>query len=151
MHRENDVINGYAYYAKPVAFRLTPGDRGGTSRDAKLINNLIYDCGVGAICFPTKDNMAEGNAYVKQAKGGDLRIMYPAPEVCLDLKSWREFYGFDQTGSEGWFDFEVDTDKLTLRVKKSETTPPSFGGVAPGRFAYTPQELQRVAADPRVF
>jgi len=95
LHRENDVINGYAYYAKPVAFCLTPGDRGGTSRDAKLINNLIYDCGVGAICFPTKDNMAEGNAYVKQAKGGDLRIMYPAPEVCLDLKSWREFYGFD--------------------------------------------------------
>ena len=89
-------------------------------------------------------------AAAKLAKGGDLRIMYPAPEVCLDLKSWREFYGFDQTGAEGWFDFEIDTEKLTLEVKKSETTPPSFGGVAPGRFAYAPKELQRVAADPRV-
>ena len=22
--------------------------------------------------------------------------MYPEPEVCLDLKTWKEFYGFDQ-------------------------------------------------------
>ena len=98
---------GYAYFAKPVSFRLVPGDRGGTSRDAKLLDNIIYDCGVGAVCFPTKDNEAEGNAYVNQLKGGDLRIMYPAPEVCLDLKSWREFYGFDITGCEGWFDIDL--------------------------------------------
>ena len=170
---ENDVINGYAvygegtdrmqvvnnfigkcrayaYYAKPVPFRLSPGDRGGTSRDAKLINNMIYDCGVGAICFPTQDNASEGNAFVKQAKGGDLRIMYPAPEVCLDLKSWREFYGFDQTGSEGWFDFEVDTENLTLSVKECKTMPPSFGPVAPDRYAKTPADLPKVAADARI-
>ena len=170
---ENDVINGYAvygegtdrmqvvnnfigkcrayaYYAKPVPFRLSPGDRGGTSRDAKLLNNMIYDCGVGAICFPTRDNASEGNAFVKQAKGGDLRIMYPAPEVCLDLKSWREFYGFDQTGSEGWFDFEVDTENLTLTVKECMTMPPSFGPVAPDRYAKTPADLPKVAADARI-
>ena len=170
---ENDVINGYAvygegtdrmqvvnnfigqcrayaYYAKPVPFRLSPGDRGGTSRDAKLLNNMIYDCGVGAICFPTRDNASEGNAFVKQAKGGDLRIMYPAPEVCLDLKSWREFYGFDQTGSEGWFDFEVDTENLTLTVKECKTMPPSFGPVAPDRYAKTPADLPKVAADARI-
>ncbi|MBO4749199.1 MAG: right-handed parallel beta-helix repeat-containing protein [Lachnospiraceae bacterium] len=170
---ENDLINGYAiygegtdrmqivnnfigkcrayaYYAKPMPFRLSPGDRGGTSRDAKLLNNLIYDCGVGAICFPTKDNVSEGNAFIRQAKGGDLRIMYPAPEVCLDLKSWREFYGFDQTGAEAWFDFEVDTKELTLTVKKCNVTPPGFGPVDPDRYVHTPQDLPRVAKDERV-
>jgi hypothetical protein len=140
----------YAYYAKPVPFRLSPGDRGGTSRDAKMINNIIYDCGVGAICFPTKDNTAEGNAYIKQSKGGDLRIMYPAPEVCLDLKSWREFYGFDLTGIEGWFDFEVDTEKLTLKIKKSAMMPFRFGPAAPDRYITDPKELKKVAADQRV-
>ena len=140
----------YAYYAKPVAFRLMPGDRGGTSRDAKLLNNIIYDCGEGAICFPTKDNASEGNAFVRQMRGGDLRIMYPAPEVCLDLKAWREFYGFDLNGAEGWFDFEVDTEKLTLKVTKSKMTPPGFGPVDPTRFVYAPEELKKVAADPRI-
>ncbi|MBR5177514.1 MAG: hypothetical protein IKW90_01780 [Lachnospiraceae bacterium] len=115
-----------------------------------MINNIIYDCGVGAICFPTKDNEAEGNAYIKQAKGGDLRIMYPAPEVCLDLKSWREFYGFDQTGIEGWFDFEVDTEKLTLKIKKSTMMPFRFGPATPDRYITDPKEMKKVAADPRV-
>ena len=142
---------GYAYFAKPVSFRLVPGDRGGTSRDAKLLDNIIYDCGVGAVCFPTKDNEAEGNAYVNQLKGGDLRIMYPAPEVCLDLKSWREFYGFDITGCEGWFDIEVDTEKLTLELKPVNTTPPSFGPMDPSRkFVYDPAEISKVDKDERI-
>ena len=141
----------YAYFAKPVSFRLVPGDRGGTSRDAKLLSNIIYDCGVGAVCFPTKDNAAEGNAYVKQLRGGDLRIMYPAPEVCLDLKSWREFYGFDITGCEGWFDIEVDTEKLTLSLKPLNTIPPSFGPPDPNRkFIYDPAILDEVEKDVRI-
>ncbi|MBR4342053.1 MAG: right-handed parallel beta-helix repeat-containing protein [Lachnospiraceae bacterium] len=153
LHIINNLIGkcrAYAYYAKPVPFRLAPGDRGGTSRDAKMINNLIYDCGVGGICFPTKDNEAEGNAYIKQVKGGDLRIMYPAPEVCLDLKSWREFYGFDRNGSEGWFDIEVDVETLSLKIKKCVNRPPSFGPIAQERFAYSPKEIKIVDADQRV-
>ncbi|MCR5279594.1 MAG: right-handed parallel beta-helix repeat-containing protein [Lachnospiraceae bacterium] len=169
---ENDVINGYAvygegtdrlqiannligkcrayaYYAKPVPFRLMPGDRGGTSRDAKIVNNIIYDCGVGGICFPTKDNSADGNAYIKQAKGGDLRIMYPAPEVCLDLKSWREFYGFDLAGCEGWFDIDVDTENLTIRLSESKVMPRRFGAIEPGRYETDPAELKGIA-DERV-
>ncbi|MBO4291014.1 MAG: right-handed parallel beta-helix repeat-containing protein, partial [Lachnospiraceae bacterium] len=86
----------------------------------------------------------------KQARGGDLRIMYPAPEVCLDLKSWREFYGFDQTGCEGWFEIEMDTKALTLEFKKSQTTPPGFGPVDPERYAYDPGQLRKVEADGRV-
>ena len=106
---------------------------------------------MGAVCFPTKDNEAEGNAYVNQLKGGDLRIMYPAPEVCLDLKSWREFYGFDITGCEGWFDIEVDTEKLTLELKPVNTTPPSFGPMDPSRkFVYDPAEISKVDKDERI-
>ena len=170
---EDDVINGYAvygegtdrmqlvnnlvgkccayaYYAKPVPFRLLPWERGGTSRDAKILNNLIYDCGVGAICFPTKDNSSEGNAFVRQMHGGDLRVMYPAPEVCLDLKSWQEFCGFDMTGQEGWFNIDVDTEKLTLKVEKAGDKPPYMGAVPEGRFAYEPEALKRVTSDDRI-
>ena len=143
-------IRAYAYYAKPVAFRLMPGDRGGTSRDAKLLNNIIYNCGVGAVCFPTKDNSSEGNAYIHQANGGDLRIMYPEPEVCLDLKSWREFYGFDITGCEGWFDFDVDTDRLTLEIRKSDSLPPSFGPLPEGRYIYNVDDMNSVEGDKRI-
>ena len=153
MQLVNNLIGkcrAYSYFAKPVPFRLLPWERGGTSREAKLLNNMIYNCGVGAICFPTKDNTSEGNAFVRQMCGGDLRIMYPAPEVCLDLKSWQEFYGFDMTGQEGWFNIEVDTEKLTLTVTKSSDTPPSMGPVPEGRFIYEPESLKEVAADERI-
>lgn len=133
---ENNVVNGYAvygegtdrlrvvnnligkcrgagYFAKPVGFRMHGLERGGTSRDAVLAGNIFYDCGEAAITFPTRDNAAEGNLYVK-LQGGYLRVMYPEPEVCLNLPAWQEFEGFDLTGQEGWFDIEVDTERYTL-------------------------------------
>ena len=143
-------IRGYAYYAKPVAFRIMPGDRGGTSRNAKIFSNIIYDCGIGAICFPTKDNESDGNAFIMQAKGGDLRIMYPEPEVCLNLKSWQEFYSFDMNSYEGWFEFDIDTDKYTLEVKKTDITPPGFGPVPEGKYIYSVDEMKKVKADDRI-
>ncbi len=82
-------------------------ERGGTSRKAKILNNIFYDCGEAAIVFPTPDNEADGNLYLCM-KGGYLRIMYPEPEVCLDLKTWQEFYGFDRSGQDAWFAFEFD-------------------------------------------
>ncbi|MBB2183859.1 right-handed parallel beta-helix repeat-containing protein [Lachnospiraceae bacterium MD1] len=139
---EHDVINGYAiygegtdhlyiannligncrgsgYYAKPVAFRMHGLLRGGTSRDARLFNNIFYQCGEAAITMPTEKNEAEGNLYVKQT-GGYLRVMYPAPEACLDLPAWKEFYGFDLQGQEGWFDIEINTETYTMELKKAE-------------------------------
>ncbi len=130
--RENEAVNGYGvyaegtdrlvivhnligrcrhsgYYAKPVPFRMGGSDRGGTSRRARVENNIFYDCGEAAIVFPTMDNRAEGNLYVRM-KGGYLRVMYPEPEVCLNLPAWKEFCGFDLTGQNGWFDVEVDRD-----------------------------------------
>lgn len=145
---EHPVVNGYAvygegtdrlhiihnligkcrsagYFAKPVAFRIGAAGRGGTSREARICGNLFYDCGEAAIKFPTKENEARDNLYVKMP-GGYLRVLYPAPEACLDLKSWQEFYGFDQKGQEGWFDIEVDTEQLIMRCRESGRIPQAF-------------------------
>ncbi|MGE5612914.1 MAG: right-handed parallel beta-helix repeat-containing protein [Bacillota bacterium] len=142
---ENSVVNGYAvygegtdhlhisnnligkcrsagYFAKVVAFRLTGLSRGGTSRDARLYNNIFYECGEAAIKMPTEKNSADGNLYVCMPSGY-LRILYPAPEVCLDLSAWKEFYGFDMNGQEGWFEIEVDTENYTLRIGKGKQVP----------------------------
>ena len=96
-------------------------DRGGTSCRARIENNIFYDCGEAAIVFPTRDNRAEGNLYVRM-RGGYLRVMYPEPEVCLNLPAWREFCDFDQTGQNGWFDIELDDD-LKVHIRQSADGP----------------------------
>lgn len=67
------------------------------------------------------DNRAEGNLYVRM-KGGYLRVMYPEPEVCLNLPAWKEFCGFDLTGQNGWFDVEVDRDGA-IHIRDSADAP----------------------------
>ncbi len=170
---EDNVVNGYAiygegtdylyiannligrcrgagYFAKPVSFRMSGMERGGTSRDARLYNNVFYECQEAAITMPTEKNEAEGNLYVKQT-GGYLRVMYPAPEVCLNLPAWQKFYGFDSNGQEAWFDIDIDTENFTLQFKKAEDTPRFFANQAEKRyFVYHPSEVKRVRADSRV-
>jgi len=154
--REDESVNGYAvycegtdrllvahnligrcrhsgYYAKPVGFRMGGMDRGGTSRRARIVNNLFYDCGEAAIVFPTADNAAEGNLYVRMT-GGYLRVMYPEPEVCLNLPAWREFCGFDTEGQNGWFDVTLDEAAGTVSLRESADAP--FG---------LPAQLKRLA------
>ncbi len=167
---ENDVINGYAiygegtdrlyiannligkcrgagYFAKPVSFRMSGMERGGTSRDARLFNNMFYQCQEAAITMPTGKNEAEGNLYVKQT-GGYLRVMYPAPEVCLDLPTWKEFYGLDLTGQEGWFDIEVDTENYTLQFKQAKEAPFFFARQSKRHnFVKDPSEVEEVSSD----
>ena len=115
------------YYAKPVSFRMGGLERGGTSRKAKILNNIFYDCGEAAIVFPTPDNIADGNLYLCM-KGGYLRIMYPEPEVCLDLNTWQEFYGFDKSGEYAWFAFEYDPVKGTICTKDRTDEPVNAPG-----------------------
>ena len=169
--RENEAVNGYGiygegtdrlhvshnligrchhsgYYLKPVPFRMFGLERGGTSRDAKIRNNIFYDCGEAAIDFPTKDNEAEGNLYVKM-QGGYLRVMYPEPENCLNLPAWQEFFGFDKEGQNAWFDIDLD----------EETGEAEFRPVAQGSFGFgkqlerlkmitEPGKVRKVKADP---
>jgi len=52
-----------------------------------------------------------------------LRVIYPAPETCLDLASWQEFYGFDKQGQQGLFDIKVDTENYTLQVTEAAVKP----------------------------
>ncbi len=148
--QEHSVVNGYAvygegtdylyisnnligkcrsagYFAKPVSFRMGGLQRGGTSRDAHIINNVFYDCGEAAIKMPTEKNESQGNMYVKM-QGGYLRILNPQPEVCLDLPAWKEFYGFDQDGQEAWFDIAIDTEKFELMIQVSDQRPFAFPG-----------------------
>jgi len=123
LHISNNFIGkcrSCAYFAKPVSFRLM--GRGGTSRNAVIKNNIIYDCKEAAIKLPTEKNEVEGNVYLNQADGY-LRILYPAPPVCLDLATWKEFYGFDLEGQEGWLSIEVDTKNYTMEFKKSDYKP----------------------------
>ncbi len=143
--RENEAVNGYGvygegtdrlyvahnligrcrhsgYYLKPVGFRMHGMERGGTSRDARVINNIFYDCGEAAIDFPTRDNRAEGNLYVRM-QGGYLRVMYPEPEVCLNLPAWQELCGFDLEGQNAWFDIEFDTETKKAAFRKAKDGP----------------------------
>ncbi len=145
---ENSQVNGYAiygegtdhlriahnligkcrsagYFSKVVAFRIDRGGRGGTSRDAQIYNNIFYDCKEAAIKFPTDKNETDGNLYLNMP-GGYLRILYPAPEVCLNLSAWREFYGFDLNSGEGSMDITIDTKNYTLIVKKLDDLASNF-------------------------
>ena len=171
--RELDVINGYGiygegtdrlhithnligkcrhsgYYMKPVGFRMHGMERGGTSRDAKIINNIFYDCGEAAIVFPTRDNTAEGNLYVRMT-GGYLRVMYPEPEVCLNLPAWQEFCGFDREGQNAWFDIELDETEGTVSFSRSEKGPAGLPvQLKRLNLILEPGEVKKVKADEKL-
>ena len=171
--RENDTVNGYAvyaegtdrlhishnligrcryggYYAKPVPFRMSGFDRGGTSRKAVVTNNIFYDCGEAAVCFPTADNRAEGNLYVRMT-GGYLRVMYPEPENCLNLPAWQEFYGFDREGQNAWMDLSLDWASGAVRFAPCAEKPFAPRGMLENlKMAWTTEDIRPVTPDPLV-
>ena len=102
------------FFAKVVAFRVWP-KRGGTSRENKFFNNLFYECGEAGIILPNQHNQVEGNAYVKMPPGY-LRVMYPEPEMCLDLATWQEFCGFDKNGCVCDMEIDINSTDLTMEV-----------------------------------
>ena len=168
--RENEAVNGYGvygegtdrlwvvhnligkcrhsgYYLKPVPFRMHGLERGGTSRDARIINNIFYDCGEAAIVFPTRDNRAEGNLYVRM-QGGYLRVMYPEPEVCLNLPAWQEFCGFDREGQNAWFDIDLDGETGKAECRPAADRPFGFRGELERlKMILDPEKVRKVKAD----
>lgn len=102
------------FFAKTVAFRLMP-KRGGTSRENKIFNNIFYNCGEAAIILPNQFNKIEGNAYAKMPPGY-LRVIYPEPEMCLDLETWQEFCGFDLKGRVFNAEINIDGDNLIMEI-----------------------------------
>jgi len=154
--------NKAGFFAKVVAFRLMP-KRGGTSRENKFFNNLFYECGEAAIILPNEHNEAEGNAYAKMPPGY-LRVMYPEPEMCLDLPTWQEFCGFDTTGSECDVEIDINSDDLTMEIAFRSPLPEVasdkkvctdyFGNAAgekriPGPFAGLKGDRIQLRIDPR--
>ncbi len=134
------------YYLKPVPFRMHGMERGGTSRDAKILNNIFYDCGEAAIVFPTRDNQAEGNLYVGLT-GGYLRVMYPEPEVCLNLPAWQEFCGFDREGQNAWFDISVDEETGAFSFAPAADRPFGFRNELERlKMILNPAKVRKVAA-----
>ncbi len=102
------------FFAKVVPFRIWP-KRGGTSRENKFFNNLFYQCGEAAIILPNQHNQADGNVYVRMPPGY-LRVMFPEPEMCLDLATWQEFCGFDKNGCVCDIEIEINSSDLTMVI-----------------------------------
>ena len=144
LHISNNLIGkcrSAGYYAKPVAFRMGMLQRGGTSRDASIKDNLFYDCKEAAIKLPTKDNEVQGNAYINMS-GGYLRILNTNPEVCLDLPTWQKFYQFDMEGVEGWFDIEIDAENLTMQFMHNKNFSfPFVNEIEKHQFIYHPSKI----------
>ena len=74
------------------------------------------------IILPNEHNYAEGNVYARMP-GGYLRVMYPEPEMCLDLETWQEFCGFDKTGAVGDVEIEINSDDLTMEITVNQELP----------------------------
>ncbi len=84
-------------------------------------------------------------------RGGYLRVMYPEPEVCLNLPAWQEFCGFDLHGQFGWFDIDLDEDTgaFTLRPASGRVPgrPEQLRRLQP---VLDPAQLHQVPADPGI-
>jgi hypothetical protein len=84
-------------------------------------------------------------------EGGYLRVMYPEPEVCLNLPTWQAFCGFDREGQNGWFDIALDEAAGTVTLKASRDKP--FGLPAQLKrlaLIYNPSDVNAVPGEPGV-
>ncbi|MCE5260083.1 MAG: right-handed parallel beta-helix repeat-containing protein [Chloroflexi bacterium] len=95
-----------------VPYRMMHG-RGGTSRDIRFLNNIVYACGQAGVVFDNAHNQAEGNLYSRLPEGA-LQVLHPEP-LCLDLAAWRECFGFDFGGQAADGVWELDSAALVLR------------------------------------
>ena len=122
--KNNNALNRLAKEAEALK---DTGDAG-IQKDRKNYNtgrNLTLDQ-FFRVQGKQRDNQAEGNLYVRM-QGGYLRVMYPEPEVCLNLPAWQEFCGFDRSGQNAWFDIERDESGSSFRFVPAAEPPFAFG------------------------
>ena len=139
--------------------------RGRTANGNQAINNIFYQCDA-CIDFAHKNNLADGNLYVKAEKDrGEKFNKLDEPEpVEFTLPEWQEKLGFDKHGGFAEMSFELDADALTLtysavgNVPKVETGKhfqKDFLGQAAdkeraaGPFNQLPGEKRTISIDPR--
>lgn len=136
-----------------VAFRMCNG-RGGTARNARVYNNIFYDCRDAAIRYESPENESDGNLFARMPNGY-LRIHYPLPMKLLNLNAWQEFYGFDTCGAEAKFDITVDVENYRMTfipTLAEKQTVYSRHPVKPALqpIAESPESIQAVKGDAMV-
>ena len=108
-------VDTCGFFANVYSQRIIFG-RGGVVRENRLLNNMIGDYGEAAITFPNEHNFADGNLYLGR-RSGFLRLLGADVPQWLDLKTWREFHGWDLHGATGSAPgSSFDPDALTLRL-----------------------------------
>lgn len=90
--------------------RISEG-RGSTGRKQRVLENILANCRA-AIVFPTPDNFSDGNRFGSFSEPGALRIQRPYER--LDLEAWKEFHGWEATGTIASIEAYLDLATMEL-------------------------------------
>jgi hypothetical protein len=141
------------------------GNRGGLSREDKVLNNIFYNTGESSINFENEHNEADGNVYAGP-RNGYLRILTPGRPELLDISAARDYHGWEKNGRTATIQAALDPDKLQLTLSVDGDIPKikTFNGVSiasdffgirtgderlPGAFADLSQPFHDRSIDPR--
>jgi hypothetical protein len=139
--------------------------RGGSARENKVYNNILFNTGESAINFENEHNEADGNLYAG-LPGGFLRVLTPGRPELLNLAAARDYHGWEKNGQMGALQLSLDPDtlQLTFSVAGAAAKVPTFNGASitsdffgvqtgdarvPGPFAEVSQPLKARNIDPR--
>jgi hypothetical protein len=109
--------------------------RGSTSRKHIIRNNILIDSGRW-IQLANTDSACDGNCYTGNSQPGPFLI--DNLQEHLDLRTWREFHGFDLKGVEASIKAELDPESLTMIL--------SFEGDLPECEPFSEFEIDPAAA-----
>ena len=129
--------------------------RGSTSRKHVIRNNILLN-NANYIQFANTDSVCDGNCYAGYHRHGPFLI--DALQEYLDLRTWREYHGFDLNAREVKITADLDAESLIMSWSLEGELPKceplsefdiySRGGSpCPGPFASMPD--QPVGMDPR--
>ena len=95
-------------------------DRGGSGLGTEnyVYNNIITNCGTGAILFLNKENHSDGNVFTSM-KENFLGFTEGETQKWTNLADWQKTYGWDANSiaADMNIDFDPDTFELTMDAK----------------------------------
>lgn len=143
LHAAHNLIVGCEGYGIRLpqgrADRFISG-RGSASRRHVIRNNILVD-NERHIELANTDSVCDSNCYAGHRQSGPFHIN--ALNEYIDLRTWREFHGFDTGSTEARVMAELDADSLILTWSLEGELPD--GGAGP--FEALPE--QSVNVDPR--
>ena len=111
-----DVPDSYAlWFNLDQKERLMAG-RVGLRRRHKILNNILVGCPERVLLSRTRENQCDGNLYDAADDFASFCIEYPEPAAILHLEGWRDYYGFDQHGTQATLTARFDPETLELAV-----------------------------------